>query len=144
MTETKKSTHSMWKKIKTAIKKFTVGKKALKATEAPKNDDISDDEAKITELEETWVSAAPYSGQYDRKSHIIAFLSKIEARTEIDSERIDIFAQEAKGEISQWWGQLTVKPQKWKDLRSWVIEDMDGIEGIKRLREGQTRNSNYY
>ncbi|EHY65838.1 hypothetical protein NERG_01445, partial [Nematocida ausubeli] len=90
------------------------------------------------------VSAAPYSGQYDRKSHIITFLSKIEARTEIDSERIDIFAQEAKGEISQWWVQLTVKPQKWKDLRSWVIEDMDGIEGIKRLREGQTRNSNYY
>ncbi|OAG30321.1 hypothetical protein NEIG_00484 [Nematocida sp. ERTm5] len=144
MAETRKSTFSVWKKIKTVIKSFTKGKKKIKPVDTDSIHTHTDEEIMNEQEEQSWVAASPYTGEYGRKSLISSFLNNVELNAETDTERIAMFVKEATGEVQEWWCQLTVKPSRWDDLKNWITEDMDSVEGIQRIRREHENNSKYY
>ncbi|KAI5192061.1 hypothetical protein NEMIN01_1809 [Nematocida minor] len=148
MTEGKKSTQSVWKRIKTTLGMFT-GAKQKKAPAKEKDsssDNELEEEAEYTDRpkEDEWISASKQIPSSDRKMAMYSLFDRIEERFLSDSERIELFKKDATSEMLEWWAQLTVKPIKWEDLKSWLIEDIDSVEVIQKTQQTGTSPPKFY
>ncbi|KAH9386059.1 uncharacterized protein NEMAJ01_0955 [Nematocida major] len=144
MSKESKHSPSVWKKIKSAFKNLAGGKKKTRLSmENEVFSGHSEEESKVLDLEEKWVNACQYTPGYNRKLLIYSVFDRVEESASSDSERILLFKKEASTEMLEWWNKLPNKPQKWEDLKSWLIEDSDSVEGMQRIRHAGLSDTDY-
>lgn len=141
MTERRRATPSIWKKMKTAIKSF-VGIRSKKPLDAHTDTESSPE---MSELEENkWVSACRYVPGSSRRIVMVSLFDRIEGTSASDLERIDLFKQQAPKEMQEWWIRLTLKPQTWGDLKEWLTEDIDSVEDTQPNRHTHQAHQSYH
>ncbi|KAI5171963.1 hypothetical protein NEFER03_1228 [Nematocida sp. LUAm3] len=54
-------------------------------------------------------------------------IQHIEDTDKGDEEKVSFFVQKAHGPLLNWWNELPRKPATWRDLKTWLREDMKSI-----------------
>lgn len=137
MTERKRSSPSLWKKLKSAIKKLTGDdKKGAIDMNMQNPDDILSDEGKevLSTEEQEWVAAFQERIEQKRKSMIESVCRNIEKKALTSFERIELFKQEAPDELKLWWSNLASHPESWEMLRKWLSEDDNSVQQVQNQR----------
>jgi len=71
------------------------------------------------------------------KENLKKVFKKIEMSAATEEERIAYFVENSKGKLRLWWCGLGIKPNRWSDLKNWLVEDLGS------LRTMETRDNLY-